>query len=184
MTINSNQLIDVTNQAKSAKAIMTQAKQIAKSAEGLGVKLHIVLLSALNHAVKHGDTRIIDQVFGTVSQAMARGKIVTWLTDPVHSNLVKKSDKEGNVIFRKPENAGLMVNMSAMSEVSPWNHSVDPQEKDFDFDKKLAQLLDTASKKIKAGKKIVNGVETLTPKLAALEAFVKSGYQAPATPAN
>lgn len=181
--INANELINVDNREAASKAIMKEAKRIAGNAAKLGHALHICLLSAVSHAMAHGDTRIIDQVFATVDQSQARGKIVTWLTGL--SNLVKKTDKAGNVIFRKPEDKPLTVAFDAMCEKTPWSYSVDPQETEFDFDKKLLQLLDTASKKVKKGDKIKGGAAILSPKLAAIEAFLKSQTTpTAATPAN
>jgi hypothetical protein len=169
--IKSDDLINVNDKVKGAKAINREAQSIAASASKLGRRLHIVLLSAVSHAMAHGDCRIIDQVFATVDQAMARGKIVTWIEGL--SNLKKGKDKDENVTFRKPKDGELTVRIDEMMAVSPWEFSVDPQEKEFDFEAKLAALLSTASKKIKKGDKIKRGAEALSPKLLAIAEFVK-----------
>ncbi len=172
--ITINQLVNVENNAKSAKAIITQAKAIASSANKLGNKLHILLLSAVNHAVVHGDTRIIDQVVATVDKSQARGKIVVWLTGLSNLNMTKNKETD-QLQFRKPKDAGLTVAFDAMLETSPWEFSVDPAEaQPFDFEKKLAILLNTASKKIKKGDKITGGAEKLSPKLVAFADFAKT----------
>lgn len=139
----------MTKIIEKAADVRKQIVSIGNRAKKLDRDIHVVGVSCLHHADKHGDVTLMQELINALGRSQRRNAVIGWACA---FGKFAPDEKGKNVVFNK---AGTTDLVSA-SEESPWDFAPEKPFQAFDLEAELAKLMKKAQKAAEDSRNKVN----------------------------
>lgn len=134
---------------ENAADVRKQIVSIGNRAKKLDTDIHVVGVSCMAHADKHGDVTLMQELINAMGRSQRKNAMIAWACA---FGKFAPDEKGKNVIFNKT----MTTDIEGAIGSSPWDFKPEQPFEAWDMDKALAQFMATASKKAEDGRNKVD----------------------------
>lgn len=139
----------MTKIIEKAADVRKQIVSIGNRAKKLDRDIHVVGVSCLHHADKHGDVTLMQELVAALGKSQRRNALIGWAS---YYGKFQPDEKGTNVVYCKENTTDLQ---GAIGE-SPWDFAPEKPFQAFDLDAELAKLMKKAQKAAEDSRNKVN----------------------------
>jgi len=122
-----------------AAEVSKQIESIARRAKKLDHDIHVVAVSCLHHANKHGDVTLMQKLIESLGKSQRRNAVIAWACA---YGKFEVNETGKNVVYLKTN----ATDLEGASNESPWDYMPEPKFQPFDLGAELAKLVKKAQK--------------------------------------
>ncbi len=122
-----------------AKSVRDQIALIKSRAKTLDDQIHIIAVSCLHHADKHGDVTLMQELIDAMGRSQRRNAVIAWACA---YGKFDANSKGKNVVYSRVK----QTDLEGAKGESPWDFKPEPAFKTFDVEAELKKLLKRATK--------------------------------------